>query len=347
MQGTLIEYLGEYNKPLADSQKEALQTIDPNMIISTVPVEGAYIRILNQHPEDIHQYLDENKYIIEVLHPLKLKLSENWYECLSPVNEIWTSCLAKKNAILNVVPGKTINLFPQAYEVSIDNVQKEELSSSKGFVFYTVWDWDGVYTENLNPALTAFLTEFSDEDDVTFVIRVFASETTITEGVKEEILSYLKSLKKYHTRSSAHIVVQIVQGSTLGLHRAGNAYISTKKAGAWDIEVIKASKFVNPVISPRAGGVQQWLTGKRMHKVLHKVDARGDVYVDIPNLRLKMREVYEKWSLFSDKTKYKLKAYDARKLCNTVFSKEYVGRQMVSRIKEIIDERAKSKDLAE
>jgi glycosyltransferase involved in cell wall biosynthesis len=272
----------------------------------------------------------------------------SWPSYINMMDEVWVPCPDNKRACLNSNIYKPIHIIPETYDDTKFELGYEPLDIPflrNKFVFYFIGE--NTRRKNLAALIQAFHLEFSPAEPVELLIK------SRTPGVPNEQQSqYLhgniqeikKNLKIYQNlnayKKECIITDHISDVDIMKIHATAHCLVMPSCSEGWNIPISEAMAFGNPVIANNCGGMQYQIKNVeggllvKNHKVpcIGALDTLPDLYtsretwhaIDVADLRIKMRNVYEDKELRNKLSK--------NGVCNSrIFNYENVGRMMKER----------------
>lgn len=319
---------------------------------------GYKVKVLHITPNVYAKHKEVGKYHIGHLFWETDSMSQEWAWYLNEVREIWTGCEWNETCFREAGFTGPIFKFPQPINMSV-NRNKLEISSTSGFVFYSIFQW--LERKDPRSLLEAYWSEFQKGENVTLVLKTHG--LSYNDSEKSHIYEDIKQWKRETGLNNFPRVLVIdyllSDDEIHGLHETGDCFVSAHHGEGWAIPQVEAMVHENPVISTGLGGVHEWIDN--MHKVDYSVVSLNDCgvgskdkmrywtqrnmkvaeqytasqkwgQVNVTDLRKKMRGVYE------DQSGAKKMGKKSRYEVQEKLGYQAVGKLMKSRLEEIYRE---------
>lgn len=187
--------------------------------------------------------------------------NSTWTEHCNLMDEIWTSSIIAKQAIINSGVTKPVRIIPIPCNIDkYSNTSSPMLLPGKQnqTVFYTI----GEYTrrKNIVGIIRSYFHAFTSDDNVVLVIK------TSFPGMKDNVAQQQISQIVDDIKKSTHIyqnprdyppiivITRRMSDDNIGqLHKSGTFFVSPSHGEAWCIPAMDALGYGNPVIASNWG----------------------------------------------------------------------------------------------
>lgn len=267
------------------------------------------IRILHLTPPNYPRTLRRDCYNIGYAAWETDTLPEGWAKTINSLQEIWVPSQYNIEVMRNSGVTIPITCIPHTFNPDEISAKSAVLDNTgpEDFVFYSVFQW----LERKNPEglIRAYLTEFTQEDNVVLAIKTFIrqpGDVTETKKIKEMIASIKQTLYLKKPPRMLLISHLLSREQINSLHAEGDCYVALPHCEGFGIPITEAMLAGNPVITTGYGGpvdfIQHAETGYLVDYQISPVSRMPwDLYTGKmcwadPNLmeaRKYMREVYE------------------------------------------------------
>jgi len=203
-------------------------------------------------PEHFRAFRDPKRYNIGMFDWETDFLPVEWVSECNAMDEIWvpahwTADVARKSGVV-----KPIHVFghcasPDDYKAALPLIFPELPEDL--YKFYSIFQW----TERKNPRglLKAYLTEFTDKDQVVLIIKTYRSN--YSESEQNAVLSEVKKIKAEVGEGNPPKVMVILDMLTkremLGLHKMADCFVLPHRAEGWGLPHFEACMMGRPVIT--------------------------------------------------------------------------------------------------
>lgn len=226
-----------------------------------------------------------------------------WYEKLSLMDEVWHPCPLKDKVNENT---KTIPIpvnkskYEKRYIFDIP-----ELKDSYKFYFIG----ESVRRKNINALLKAYYTHFSNEDNVSLIIKTGGSAQNLAQKLMADSEEIKRAYRMYHNNKYPTVVFltdRLPEHVLYGLHQFSDCFVCPSFGEAWSIPCMDAVGFNKMVLASNTGALsyylrQENLIGGRYERCLGADAIFDDLHtgfekwfsIDCEELGTRMRECYE------------------------------------------------------
>lgn len=177
-----------------------------------------------------------------------------WKHCFATVNldRIWTfSEFNRSYWIKDGLPANVIDIMPFGIDTEMfsPDGEKVEIQNRKKFMFLT----NGDFTErkNFEGLIEAYVTEFTDKDDVCLVVKTHYGG--FTRNHKDKCLQRLKDIALRFNPSSIPLILfcgdKLADFDMPLLYRAADCYVTATRAEGLNMPAIEALSCGVPVIA--------------------------------------------------------------------------------------------------
>lgn len=301
------------------------------------------VKIIHVTPDQLPKFVENGKYNIAHVFWETDLLPQSFVQGLSHVQEIWTGSEANLNAIRKSGVDLPVYIFPQPYclyDFNKSKIKYNDMFEEDKFIFYSIFEWTP--RKNAELMIHAFIEEFSDCKDVSFVLKTYNKEENFFFGLeKNAFINYLKSKYCETNDPKIHLITNILNKNEVAqLHEFGDCYVSAGHGEGWGIPVVEALSFGKEAIVTGYGGVAEHMKQQNVGKILdydlqplHGMENYGYYHnsqnwaeVSISDLKKNMREVYNEGKKIKEKNRIFVKDY---------LSPSRIGKLMKDRITEI------------
>lgn len=301
------------------------------------------VKIMHTTPNVYGQYHEPGKYHIGRVFWETDKLPDDFVRGINFVDEIWTGSEFNAAALKNSGVSKPIYIIPEAIETPAPKANPYIVYQKDTIKFYSIFEW----TERKNPnaLLTAYLTEFSADDNVSLTIKTYVDN--FDPRHREEITIAIRKLKDrlglakyppiylYRALMTRHQIYRF--------HATFDVFVSAHRGEGWGIPQMEAMLMGNPIISTNCGGIHEYLGQNEAFLVPYKLiplveNSRNRIWytsdqkwadIETSDMSKWMRWVYENQKQAKEIGK------NARAKVEQVFSINAVGQKMLARLEEI------------
>ena len=265
-----------------------------------------------------------------------------WVSSIRFLDEIWAPCELVASACRNSGFSGPIEVLPtpalpQPAEVSISipsPISEEYLISDGVFKFYSIFQWHE--RKGFRELLKAYYGEFGEKDNVILIIKTskLDSKSYNKEQIYLDIINLKRKLnQKFYPR--VYLIDRSIPfQNIMALHKYCDCYVSASHGEGWGMPMHDALGAENLLITPKFGGITEYLDEDSAHIVSHQMGPVKNMgwqplydrsqrwaYPSVSSLRKNMREAY------SDPESGLKKIEAAKKIAETM-SVEGVGRRM-------------------
>lgn len=308
------------------------------------------IKIIHTTPDVYKNYKEPGKYHIGHLFWETDKIPESWVLACNSMQEIWTGTDLNRQTLERSGVKVPICVIPQSVDIDIPESRAYKLPNFKGIVFYSIFEW--IERKDPKTLVHAYWKEFKGQNDVALLIKTHKSSySEIGLGqILQEVRMWRDSLGWKDTPRLFLQTDNLTKDEMHRLHETGDVYVTTSRGEGWNLPLIEACLHKKPVISPKYGGVCEYLAARHYYRVEHDIVSIDKVYgkyytpgmnwaqAKEEDLRATMRKVYD--CLVDDKKKMVpgIRSGSARNLVRLLFNYSVVGAQMHNRLIDIQNE---------
>ena len=284
------------------------------------------------------------------------RIPEEWVHRCNQLMEIWVpSSFNVDTFSKSGVDPKKLFLVPEPLDFEFyqpEDANRNSLGIAlRDFVFLSVGGWGldksagwGI-RKGWDILLRAYVEEFTPQDDVSLLLKVFCDGN---RNAQQDIEKFLNSIGRTFG-NSPHIAVinspSLSEGQMKMLYSNASAFVLPTRGEGWGRPFMEAMAMEIPVIGTRWGGNLEFMNDDNSYLIeidgLKKVSdylpfeiVAGHYWAEpsIQSTRLRMREVFENYA--SAKARAKL----ARKEIEARFSKAVVAKRIHQRICTLIEQ---------
>lgn len=217
------------------------------------------------------------------------------------------------------------------------------------FVFLSIFKWEK--RKGWDLLLKAYLTEFSDKDDVVLYLLTnpYHSDRDFTTQIQRLVDGDLKDSNLGNLAESFHayppiqiIDTHIPETDLPGLYKSADAFVLPTRGEGWGRPIVEAMSMSLPVIATNWSGPTEYLTEENGYPLLVERMAeveegpfKGHMWAEpsVEDLRILLRRVV------SEPAERKLKGMKAREDMIRRFSPEVVAGVVVDQISKILEKK--------
>ena len=276
-------------------------------------------------------------------------IPKSWVEILNEMTEIWVPSEFNRETFasagvnlerIKIIPG---TLDDNKYNPKIANPYS--LARKDTFKFLSVFDWS--IRKGWDVLLQAYFEEFSEEDDVSLILKV----ATINEPNTNPYMKISNFAKKMGLKKLPHIqIIQetLTEEEMIGLYAATDCFVLPSRGEGWGRPYMEAMAMELPTIGTKWSGQQAFMNDDNSYLIningLTPIDPnsmpetfQGHQWADpsVDHLKVLMRHVY------NNPEEAKQKGLKARKYLFPRFSKQTIGQEIFKRIDELVNEHFK------
>jgi glycosyltransferase involved in cell wall biosynthesis len=189
------------------------------------------------------------------------KLPAHWVPMCNKMDAIWVPCQWNIDVFRD--SGVTVPLKKIEHTIDMaqfENVQAADLGLPKDkFTFYSIFQW----TERKNPVglIKAFLSEFSESDNVALVLKTYRQDNSERDKkwIEQEILNIKQSMFIYDHPPVMIIHKMLSRQEILALHKAGDCMVMPHRAEGWSCTHFEAMAMGTPAIGTNFGGNTEFM----------------------------------------------------------------------------------------
>jgi hypothetical protein len=195
----------------------------------------------------------------------------NWQYSCNFMDEIWVTTEEQKNACENSGVTSPIKVIDIPYD--FDKYKKEHEDVPLGgfenrYLFYTISDIS--YRKNVLGLITAYLSEFSNKDNVGLVLRCYINGKSEeeSEDYLQGAISQLKGEINKPLADCPPIILiskRLTDNQILGLHNTCDCFVSASRGEGECIPALEAGAMNNWVIAPGWNGPKKLFSGISQH----------------------------------------------------------------------------------
>jgi glycosyltransferase involved in cell wall biosynthesis len=183
------------------------------------------------------------------------------------MDEVWVPCKQNVEAFKRSGVNIPIYVIPHTFNNDLNfKLEPDEDNFSTiaqlgdSFVFYSIFQW----LERKNPVgtLKAYLSEFSDQENVSMIIKTYISNPEdVSETNKlRSLITEVKKLLRLNAYPKLYLVTNILSRVQMALlHQRGDCYIHLARAEGFGQPITEAMLAKNPVIVCGYGGPEDYV----------------------------------------------------------------------------------------
>lgn len=242
-----------------------LQELAPLRALEQVPVDVSQALVIQHIPfgfyrKEIHGRINIARTMFETT-----GIPDSWVQPLNQLDEVWvpgsfnidtfSACGVPRHKLRSVPSGVDSDIFhPSA--PPLDLGPKKGFTFLSNFVFTDRKGWDLL--------LTAYLTEFKPEEDVSLLIKTYGDEASIRERIRRLIQQHF-ALQRLPQHS---VIVGRLHSSLLpGLYTACDAFVLPSRGEAWGLPLIEAMACGLPTIGTRWSGNLEYMNDENSYLI--------------------------------------------------------------------------------
>jgi glycosyltransferase involved in cell wall biosynthesis len=205
------------------------------------------------------------------------------------------------------VDEKKLRLVPSGVDAKLfrPGVEPAKIPKARSFKFLSIFDW--IQRKGYDVLLRAYLSEFSSEDDVALILKVY--QTSSAADVEAEINFFIERELGLPLEKAATIILingYIPQDEMPGLYAAANCFVLPTRGEGYGRPYLEALACQLPVIATNWSGQRDFLNKNNSYLIESKLTAVPasvdfEVYAghrwaepSIDHLRHLMRQVYSR-----------------------------------------------------
>ena len=270
----------EWNAELLDIEEEDASRLR-RMEKQTVTLESADLHILHQVPDD--EYLKSVYFLNSRAKKVCLSLFEtnrcpiNWISKLNKMNEVWVYSNFNKE-YWEVSGVKNIKVIPFGIDTRLFNASAKPalVKGRKKFMFIS----NGDFTERkwFEGVIEAFVTEFTDEEDVCLLIKAHYGGFVRRhkEGVRKKILETVRRFNKINPPMVLFYGDKVATKDMPRFYTAGDCFVLTSRGEGLGVPYAEALACGVPVIATGWGGQTEFLTNENSYLIDYTLDVIND-----------------------------------------------------------------------
>ena len=263
------------------------------------------INIIHLTPENWPKFIEPSKYNIGYTVWETSRLPVSWVSIINTIDEVWVPSEWNKQIFIDSGVKIPIKVVPHTLDSKIINESYDinNLANDK-FKFYSIFQW----TERKNPVglLTAYLSEFTDKDNVTLFLKTYLMGWDLMQQV--QIKDKVRAIKDKLGLSSypqIHFMGNLLSTNDVHtIHYAGDCLVSPHRGEGTGLTIMESMLFGKPVICTNWSGNLQFTKPSNSYLIDYDlVQVQGmpwDKYSsdqswaepNILDLKAKMRYVY-------------------------------------------------------
>ena len=225
------------------------------------------INLIHTTPNIWHKYIDSNKVNIGYCAWETTQLPVDWVRQINQMTEVW--CPSQYN--VEVFKNSGVNIPVVCIPHTFNNeLYKQEVVKvnfqhivQDNFIFYSIFQWH--VRKNPLALLKAYLTEFTDKDNVCLMIKSYITNPN-NPAEKEKIKAEIKEIKsRLYLKSYPKILLitdLLSRCQIRALHELGHCYLSFHASEGWGICPSEAALAGKPTIATDYSGTQEFIFKK-------------------------------------------------------------------------------------
>ncbi len=286
-------------------QEKAKQSLAEGFKPYIKPGNDAQIRIIHLTPENFPVYRRTNAYNIGYTTWEADPIPRQWVSLCNSLEEIWVP--SDWNVDVFRRAGVTKPIYKLIHGVSLPPAQLQPLDIVLDqFLFYSIFQW--IERKNPTTLLTAYLTEFKQEEPVVLLLKTYRMNSSEQEQnqIRQDIRVLKDSLNLPVYPNLVYIKELLSSEDIHRLHVRGNCFVLPSRGEGFGLPFAEAMAHGNPVIGPRYGGCLEFLNDENSYLIpCVEVPVSGMTWMkhynasmtwgqpDVMELRKTMRYVYE------------------------------------------------------
>ena len=264
------------------------------------------INLIHLTPENWPKFIQKDKYNIGYTVWETDKLPKSWVGLINQVQEVWVPSQWNKEVFISSGVTIPIRVVPHTLDITIkDKEYDTSFIKNDEFKFYSIFQW----TERKNPLglLTAYLTEFTANDNVTLILKTYHMNWELNQ--QQIIKDHVKNLKeklKLSTYPKINFIGNLLSNNDIyAIHQVGDCLVLPHRGEGFGIPLAEGMLFGNPVITTGWGGNMEFTKPNNSYLIKHTMINVANMPWDkyspdqqwaepsIPDLRRLMRHVYD------------------------------------------------------
>jgi len=275
-----------------------------------VILEGDTALVIHRDPGRYNSFLDSNndKIVYRIGRSMYEtdRIPSNWISnCNSLVDKIWVPSHFNLETFTNSgVLSSQLEVVPEpidTYTYDSQITSPIELPDKKGFNFLTIMKWEK--RKGWDELLTAYFSEFTNEDDVSLYFR-----SNQDDNGKKEYEKFIKDFLLQNedgsrTQSSLPQVVFLKESMPAfklpSLYKSVDSFVLSSHGEGWGLPIAEAMALELPAISTNWSGSTEFMTQENSYLVsvesMVEAPTQGHLWAKPSNtgLRVAMRNVFE------------------------------------------------------
>jgi glycosyltransferase involved in cell wall biosynthesis len=185
------------------------------------------------------------------------RIPPDWVAACNRMDEVWVPSDFNIDtfATAGVVREKLVKIpggiDPRPFRLDVPPIA---LEGGRGFNFLSVFDW--TLRKGWDVLLRAFVEEFSRDEDVALILKVWSSSGWPLARLREQATAVLRASGLVDSLPPNVLFLEsnLPAGQLPGLYRAANAYVSPTRGEGWGRPFMEAMLMALPVIATRWSG---------------------------------------------------------------------------------------------
>ncbi|WP_309299359.1 glycosyltransferase [Paenibacillus sp. YYML68] len=312
-------------------------------------VENAHASL--KHPALIHYQASPAHWFKTAQAPIQIgrtmfetdRIPSEWVPILNELTEVWVpSQFNVETFVRSGVHADHIQIIPGALDERLYRVTSSargSIDGARSFTFLSVFDWS--IRKGWDILLLSYLTSFTDEDDVSLVLKVSRLNEPRAQitSIVEEMIKQLQIKNPPHL----HIIdTRLTEQQMRELYASCSAFVLPTRGEGWGRPFMEALAFEVPVIGTNWSAQLEFMNEdnsflievERMVEITDSMPAHfhGHLWAEpsMEHLVQIMRQVH------SDYASAKQRAITGRKSIFPKYSLESVGRLINRRLEQLI-----------
>ena len=286
-------------------------TIDPETLrrledSSRRIFEGSFVRVIHLPSNTIKRRAGALGTVCRMTYELQ-HLPQDLREILGIFDQVWVeSEFAKQLLLKDGVSPQCLSVIPNPIgEFPPIPPEPLEFIQNKQYIFLSVFEWGP--RNGWDILIRAYLTEFTKEDDVALILRVYPVNGKPETEIRDEVRAFIRNELRLDPEKTPEILFideVLSQGEMRSLYASAQAFVLPTRGEGFGAAYLEAILAGLPTIATRWGGQLDFLNDQNSYLLdiegMEAVPAqvamyRGSLWANpsVDHLRALLRRVYE------------------------------------------------------